>query len=386
MQHGCVAVAAKLIGGLHLLGQDLDMAHSTCALGQASKDGGIYQKLRLALEDVLHDTIELLEKYVLSGKIKSAPNQEFLVQFIGPNTLDDVEEIVLAGEVLEDGRPWRCNNGRPASLYILIIGATGNIGKYITNSVVQSKPSFPKIIVFTSPATASSKHELIEGWKASGVSIKVGDVTNPADIGAAYHGIEMIKIAEESESVQWFFPSGYGTDIEHNPRSRHEKPHLMKLAVCRHIREHARRLKVTYVVVGPYFEMWVGAGNFQDKLGGFDIATKQAAVIGDGEVKIGFTTMPDTGKVAVAALQHPEAPFNKALKTSAKLYVKHIPLAEVEGFGAQMYEEGHPFSVVSTLRRIRATGGTLYDTWDNGGIGLDSNNLESLEVDVQRHV
>ena len=93
--------------------------------------------------------------------------------------------------------------------------------------------------------------------------------------------------------MQWFFPSEYGTDIEHNPRSRHEKPHLMKLAVCRHIREHARRLKSRTSVVGPYFEMWVGAGNSQDKLGGFDIATKQAAVIGDGEGKIGFTPMPE---------------------------------------------------------------------------------------------
>lgn len=55
-------------------------------------------------------------------------------------------------------------------------------------------------------------------------------------------------------------------------------------------------------------------------------------------------------------------------QTSAKLSVKHIPLGEVEGFEAQMYE------------------GTLYDTWDNESIGLDSNNLESLEVDVQRHV
>jgi len=308
----------------------------------------------------------------------------------------------------------------PLPSHILIIGATGNIGKYITNAVVQAKPSFPKITVLTSAATASSKHELLEGWKSSGVSIKVGDITNAADIADAYRGvdtviscvgrdliekqIEMIRLAEESESVQWFFPSEYGTDIEHNERSQHEKPHQKKLAVRRYIREHTKRLKVTYVVVGPYFEMWVGAGNFQHKLGGFDITKKEAAVIGDGEGRIGFTTMPDTGKAVVAALQHPEASFNKALKvasfvtppnqvlteiekqTRAKFAVKHIPLAEVEEFEAQMYKEGHPIAVISTLRRIWATGGTLYDKWDNESIGLDNSNLETLEVVVGRHV
>ncbi|KAF4508974.1 hypothetical protein G6O67_005290 [Ophiocordyceps sinensis] len=308
----------------------------------------------------------------------------------------------------------------PLPSHILIIGATGNIGKYITNSVLQAKPSFPKITVLTSAATASAKHELLNGWKASGVSIIIGDVTNSADIANAYRSVdtviscvgrgvldqqqEFIRLAEESESVQWFFPSEYGTDIEHNSRSPNEKPHQMKLAVRKYVREHTSRLKVTYVVVGPYFEMWVGMGRFGHKLGGFDIKNKEAAVIADGQGQIGFTTMPDTGKAVVAALRHPEASFNKALKvasfvatpnqvlaecekqTGAKFTVRHIPLAEVEAFEDQMYKEQNPFAAVSALRRIWATGGTLYGKWDNQSIGLDSSNLESLEVAVQRHV
>ena len=197
----------------------------------------------------------------------------------------------------------------PIPSHILIVGATGTIGKYIANSVVQSRPPFPKITVLTSVATASAKHELLNGWKASGVSIIVGDVTNPADIANAFRNVdtviscvgrdlldqqkEWIRLAEESEGVQWFFPSEYGTDVEHNSRSPDEKPHQMKLAVRKYVREHTKRLKVTYVVVGPYFEMWVGTGKFGYQLGGFDIKNKEATVIADGQGQIGFTTMPE---------------------------------------------------------------------------------------------
>lgn len=192
--------------------------------------------------------------------------------------------------------------------HILIFGATGNIGRYITDAVVQSFPNIT-ITVFTSAATASSKAELLNGWRASGVSIIVGDITNLTDVANAYRGVdtiiscvgrdvlghqkELIRLAEESNSVQWFFPSEYGTDVEHSPSSAHEKPHQMKLAIRKYVREHTKRLKVTYVVVGPYFEMWVGLGKFGPKLGGFDIQNKEAVIIGDGEGQIAFTTMPE---------------------------------------------------------------------------------------------
>lgn len=116
------------------------------------------------------------------------------------------------------------------------------------------------------------------------------------------------------------------------------------------------------------------------------------------------TSNYSTGKAVIAALRHPDVSFNKALKvasfvatpnqvlaecekqTGAKFSVTHIPLAEIETFEAQMWKEQNPFAVGPTLRRIWATGGTLYDKWDNQSIGLDSSNLESLEVAVQRHV
>lgn len=192
--------------------------------------------------------------------------------------------------------------------HVLIFGATGNIGQFITNKVLQSKPNISRITIFTSANTISTKTALVNGWKSAGASVIAGDITNATDIANAYQGVdtviscvgravldqqkELIRLAEESGSVQWFFPSEYGTDIEHGPQSATEKPHQMKLGIRKYIREHTKRLKVTYVVVGPYFEMWLD-DSFADQIGGFNLKKHEATLIGDGEGKIAFTTMEE---------------------------------------------------------------------------------------------
>ncbi len=52
-----------------------------------------------------------------------------------------------------------------------------------------------------------------------------------------------------------------------------------------------KRLKVTYVVTGPYFDMWVNAIPGMEPAGGFKPDTKEAYLVGDGEGKVGFCTM-----------------------------------------------------------------------------------------------
>ena len=73
-------------------------------------------------------------------------------------------------------------------------------------------------------------------------------------------------------------------------------------------------------------------------------------------------------------------------QTGAKFTVKYISLEELEAFETKMWKEENPFAIGPTLRRIWATGGTLYDKWDNQSIGLDSSNMESLEAAVRRHI
>ena len=191
--------------------------------------------------------------------------------------------------------------------HILIFGGTGVIGKFITEALINAKPSFDRLTLFTSPNTVSTKPDLLNKWKAAGVSVIAGDVDKEDDVKAAYHGVDtvvsavgrgaidkqisLIRLAEESDSVKWFFPSEYGTDIEYGPKSPNEKPHQKKLAVRKFIRENIQRLKITYLVTGPYFDMWVHTSAGAEEAGGFDVRHKEADLIEDGQGKVGFTTM-----------------------------------------------------------------------------------------------
>ncbi|KAK3326882.1 hypothetical protein B0H66DRAFT_589395 [Apodospora peruviana] len=301
---------------------------------------------------------------------------------------------------------------------ILIIGGTGTIGRYITASILRAKPPFPQVTLFTSANTATTKTAQLDKWKSEGLSVIVGDITSASDVAAAYKGVdtvisavgrgglhvqlELLRLAEESDSVKWFLPSEFGTDIEHNDKSANEKPHQLKLKVRKYIRENIKKLNVTYVVTGPYFDMWVETN--AKEAGGFNPETKEAYLIDDGEGKIGFCTMWDVGKFVVATLRHPEESFGKALKvqsfvvtpnqvlaeyekqTGVKWKVEKFPLDRTEAVEAKWWEEGNPKATGVTLRRIWAEGGTLYEKNDNEVLGLGPEDLDSLKVAVKRRL
>ncbi len=113
------------------------------------------------------------------------------------------------------------------------------------------------------------------------------------------------------------------------------------------------------------------------------------------------------GKFLVAALQHPLASANRALKVSSFVRtqrqilaeferqtggmpwaVTYVPLGELKEREQKLWADGKPTAVVATLRRIWASGGTLYEKWDNEAIGMPDEGapLETLEAIVQKTV
>lgn len=192
---------------------------------------------------------------------------------------------------------------------ILIFGATGQIGYFITEAILSANPAFPHVTIFTSENTASTKADLLKNWTSRGASVITGDVTDKNQVLAAYkdidtvvsavgrnvldHQTNLLQWADEQEngSVKWFFPSEYGTDIEYGPKSATEKPHQLKLKVRKFAREQLKRVKPTYLVTGPYVDMYFTLPGFNERIGGFDVKNKRAILVEDGNGKVGFTTM-----------------------------------------------------------------------------------------------
>lgn len=71
---------------------------------------------------------------------------------------------------------------------ILIIGATGVIGKPITTQIVAAKASLGRIAILTSQNTATTKADEIDALRKEGVEIFVGDLGVEGDVKKAYEG------------------------------------------------------------------------------------------------------------------------------------------------------------------------------------------------------
>ena len=112
--------------------------------------------------------------------------------------------------------------------------------------------------------------------------------------------------------------------------------------------------------------------------------------------------MHSVGKGVVAALRHPDAALDRALKiqsfvvtpkqilaafekqTGAQWTAEYSSLDKLRAVEDKLWAEGAPLATAATLRRIWGDGGTLYEKTDNEAIGLGNDQLESLEDAVRR--
>lgn len=76
----------------------------------------------------------------------------------------------------------------PISKKILVFGATGVIGKYISQELYKARASFERIGIFTSASTVETKAAEIYGWKEKGIDVIIGDINSEHDLAKAYEG------------------------------------------------------------------------------------------------------------------------------------------------------------------------------------------------------
>ena len=214
--------------------------------------------------------------------------------------------------------------------------------------------------------------------------------------------IPLLRLAEASPTVHTFYPSEFGTDIEYNTTSSPlEKPHQLKLQVRAYIREKIDKLNITYLVTGPYSDLYFAPQSGPSAFAGAFYANEgRAILLGDGNCKVSFTSMRDVGRLLVAALKTPAPTSPRALKVNSFTASPHEILAEFEkqtgsrwealytsldelrDLEKKAWENGD--GTRYTLRRIWTEGGTLYDQRDNEKIGEPE--VESLEEQVRQAI
>ncbi|ETI21947.1 hypothetical protein G647_06017 [Cladophialophora carrionii CBS 160.54] len=293
---------------------------------------------------------------------------------------------------------------------ILIIGATGVIGTYITRAILDARDNFDRICVLTSQKTLVQKVQDIAALDAWGVEIFTGRLEKESAVKRAYEGIDTVVscvgrggIEKQINLITWaeqagvrrFFTSEYGTDIEYWPQSAHEPPHQLKLKVRAHMKT-MKRLEYTYLVTGPYSDLYFGTMKARPELGQFDVKEKKAVLLGDGEGPVSFTAMADVGKFVVAALMNTTASRNTTLIVHSFTATPHEILAEYERQTGCKWEKSYTtlerlkeiekeeyqvysaMATVVTLRRIWTEGGTLHKYYDETILGqVDAETLES---------
>ncbi|KAK8155697.1 hypothetical protein IWX90DRAFT_391617 [Phyllosticta citrichinensis] len=265
----------------------------------------------------------------------------------------------------------------PPSQRILIFGATGKIGTYITSAIANASPPFARVAIYTSANTIAAKAAHVEALKARGVDVVVGELDDDDKIKETYqdfdtiisclgrailsHQTRLIRLAAiSSPPIRRFFPSEYGTDVLHpvTPDPRAEPPHRYKLEARALLERLASgeagaeaegdaSLSYTYIVTGPYAEFYVaptgqrgveGGAMAWDRAGGFDVVNRRATLgKGQGTDPIALTTMPDTAHFVVCALRHPAQTHNRALRCHS---FTTTPSAILSAFEAQTSGRG----------------------------------------------
>lgn len=71
---------------------------------------------------------------------------------------------------------------------ILLFGATGLIGTHILEAIIQSKDSFNRVAIYTSPGTVQKKPEALDAIRKRGVEVIVGEVGDEKRVEEAYQG------------------------------------------------------------------------------------------------------------------------------------------------------------------------------------------------------
>ncbi|KAK8935019.1 hypothetical protein KSP39_PZI014749 [Platanthera zijinensis] len=216
---------------------------------------------------------------------------------------------------------------------VLVIGATGYIGRYLVEASVKLGH---QTFALVRPATANiagahgddeSKINLIQSFQNAGVHVLFGDVNDEEGLVAAMRKVDVVYSAlghhqckllqyqtliiaaiKKAGNIKRFFPSEFGFDIE---RGQFLEPLKSVLAEKIKIREAVRKEGIPYTFVSSNF----AATYFLSKLGQVEadgIPTATVSILGDGNPKAVYVDEHDIATYSIKAA-YDERTLNKTL-------------------------------------------------------------------------
>ncbi|KAF2121038.1 hypothetical protein BDV96DRAFT_641674 [Lophiotrema nucula] len=192
-----------------------------------------------------------------------------------------------------------------ATISLLLVGATGVLGKPILDELVRQKTSFARIAILTTPERAHKfEHETAE--------VVVGSLYDPLSYNGFTHVISAVGNdsmilqpvmveAAVAGGVRHYYASEWNSDIAqreiHNMRYFRDKQ-----AVRAYLRGKASRtpgFQFTLMVTGIFSE-WAVDGFY-----GFDHDQNTARLYGSPDKRVGITSIPDIARYTVDSLHIP---------------------------------------------------------------------------------
>ncbi|KAI0529019.1 hypothetical protein KFK09_001564 [Dendrobium nobile] len=217
--------------------------------------------------------------------------------------------------------------GSPNVSKILVIGATGYLGRHLVQASIKlGHPTF----ALARPITSShniEKINLIQSFKNDGVNVLFGDLNDhdwlvnlikKVDVVFSVLGHEpsiqleeqtrIISAIKEAGNIKRYFPSEFGFDVD---RLQILEPAKSVLAIKVKIREAIRKEGIPFTFVSSNF----CCSYFLSRLGQVEAAgipTDTVFILGDGNTKVIFVDEHDIATYAIKAAED-ERTLNKIL-------------------------------------------------------------------------
>ncbi|XP_042401758.1 eugenol synthase 1-like [Zingiber officinale] len=210
---------------------------------------------------------------------------------------------------------------------ILVIGATGYIGKHIV--LASARHGHPTFALVRETAAATdlnpAKAKLFEDFEAAGVTLVHGDLYDHASLVRAVNQVDVVistvgfsqlkdqtkiidAIKDSGADIKRFLPSEFGVDVDRGHFVEPVKPMLdIKVQIRRAV--EASGIPYTFVVSNCF------AGYFLPTLAQAEatgLPTDKVIILGDGNVKAMFVDEDDVGTYTLRAVDDPRT-LNKVL-------------------------------------------------------------------------